>query len=48
MKKSLICVFETQDKDEAVKMYKFYDKTHRNVRLTHKKGKGYRIWTAGN
>lgn len=42
--KRLTCVFESTDKDEAEKQYKFFNTTKKNTRLTYKKGVGYRVW----
>ena len=47
-KNKLNCVFEGKDKSEAKAQYKFYNVTHKNVRLTRKKGVGYRVWCANN
>ena len=46
-KSKLICVFESESKSEAKQQYKFYDTTHKNVRLT-RKGDMYRVWAAKN
>lgn len=47
-KNKLKCVFESKSKSEAKEQYKFYNTTHKNVRLTCKKGVGYRVWSADN